>query len=59
MSDFIDWIGDFTPTAILLVLWGLLFPIRLAFLLVIPYGAQKRYHPLNPVFEFFAFEGRL
>ena len=59
MSDFFDWIGDFTPSVIVLILWGLLLPIRLSVLLCIPYGARKRYHTLNPVYEFCAFEGRL
>ena len=59
MSAFFDWIGDFTPSALVLVLWGLLLPIRLGFLLCIPYGAKNRYHYFNPMYEFFAFEGRL
>lgn len=59
MSEFFDWITDFAPAVVFLIIWGLLFPIRIAVLLVLPYGAKKGYHALNPVYEIFAFEERL
>ena len=59
MSEFFDWITDFTPALVYILIWGLLFPIRITVLLVLPHGAKKGYHALNPIYEFFAFEERL
>ena len=56
MSDFFDWIGDFTPTFLWLVFWVCAAPIRLAFMLVLPRNAEMRYHALYPVYDFFAFD---
>ena len=58
MSEFFDWLGNFTPTIIYFVLWVALAPIRFAVMLVLPRNAERRYHALNGVFEFFAFERR-
>lgn len=58
MADFFDWLGNFTPTIIYFILWALVAPLRLAVMLVLPRNAERRYHALNEVFEFFAFEAR-
>jgi hypothetical protein len=58
MSDFFEWVGDYLPAILYFVVWVVCVPFRFLFLFVLPKGAEKRYHPLNPVFQFFAFEGR-
>ncbi|CAB5220074.1 hypothetical protein UFOVP239_45 [uncultured Caudovirales phage] len=56
MSGWLANLGVYTPAVIWLVLWMLLFPIRLLVLLVLPYKADKTWHWANPIFMFFAFE---
>lgn len=56
MSGFFEWAGDYTPAILWIVIWLVCFPLRILFLLVLPKGSEKRYHPLNSVFQFFAFE---
>lgn len=58
MSEFFDWLGDFTPTIIYFVLWALFAPFRFAVMLALPRNSERRYHLCNGVFEFFAFERR-
>jgi hypothetical protein len=58
MARFFDWIGEGLPSALWLILWALLFPIRMFFLLLIPPGAKSRHHALHTIYEFFAFEGK-
>ena len=56
MTRFFDWLGEGLPSALWLILWALLFPIRMFFLLLIPPGAKSHHHVLNTIYEFFAFE---
>ena len=56
MSEFFDFIGDYTPAIVWLFLWACAFPFRLAFLLVLPRNAVRRYNFANPVYDFFAFD---
>ena len=56
MSSFFEWVEDFLPAILWIVIWLVCFPLRILFLLVLPKGSEKRYHPLNSVFQFFAFE---
>lgn len=58
MTRFFDMLGDTLPSAVWLLLWALLFPIRMFFLLLIPPGAKSRHHAMNTIYEFFAFEGK-
>jgi hypothetical protein len=56
MSDFFEWIGDVVPLFLWLILWACAAPIRLVFMLCLPYGAKYRYHWANFMYDFFAFE---
>jgi hypothetical protein len=56
MSEFFEWAEDYVPAILWIVIWLAFLPFRLMFLLVLPKGSEKRYHALNPVFEFFAFD---
>ena len=58
MSDFFEWIGEFTPAIIWFMLWASAFPIRVMCMLVLPRNAENRYHMLHPVYDFFAFYRR-
>jgi len=59
MSNFFDWISDYVPLGLMLTIWVVVAPFRVMVMLLLPYGAKKSYHRLNPVYEFFAFEERL
>lgn len=59
MSVFFDWLGDYIPLGIMLIIWVAVFPIRLVVMLLLPLSAKSSFHLLNPVYEFFAFEERL
>lgn len=59
MSVFFDWLGDYIPLGIMLIIWVVVFPIRLVVMLLLPLSAKSSRHLLNPVYEFFAFEERL
>jgi hypothetical protein len=59
MSVFFDWLGDYIPLGIMLIIWVAVFPVRLAVMLLLPFSAKSSLHLLNPVYEFFAFEERL
>lgn len=59
MSDFFEWLSQYAPLGALLIIWLVTAPIRLAVMLVLPYGAKHAHHFFNPVYEFFAFEDRL
>ena len=59
MSTFFDWLNEYVPLGIMLTIWSLMVPFRVMVMLFLPYGAKNSYHPLNPVYEFFAFEERL
>ena len=56
MTRFFDWLEEGLPSALWLMLWALLFPIRMFFLLLIPPGARSRHHAMNCIYDFFAFE---
>ena len=56
MTNFFDWIGEGLPLLLWLILWVCAAPIRVAFMLCLPYGANHYRHWANPVYEFFAFE---
>lgn len=56
MSRFFDWLGEGLPSVLWLIVWALMFPIRMFFLLLIPPGASYRHHAMNTLYEFFAFD---
>jgi hypothetical protein len=59
MSVFFDWLGDYIPLGIMLIIWVVTAPVRVMVMLMLPLSAKSSRHPLNPVYEFFAFEERL
>jgi hypothetical protein len=59
MSGFFEWLGEYAPLGVLLILWVVVLPLRLVMMLLLPLSAKNTYHWLNPVYEFFAFEERL
>lgn len=59
MSNFFDWLSDYVPLGFMLILWVITAPVRVAVMLLLPYGVRRYIHPLNFVYEFFAFEERL
>ena len=58
MSDFFDFIGDYTPMIVWLFLWACAAPIRVLLLLILPRNAFKGYNFANTAYEFLAFERR-
>lgn len=56
MTNFFDFIEDYIPAFIMLILWLMVCPVRLLVLFVLPYGSRRMYHPLFKFREFFAFE---
>lgn len=59
MSDFFDWLSQYVPLGFMLILWVITAPVRVVVMLLLPFGARRYSHPLNFVYEFFAFEERL
>lgn len=59
MSEFFDWLNDYVPLGLMLTIWVVVAPFRVMVMLFLPYWARNSYHRLNPVYEFFAFEGKL
>ena len=59
MSVFFDWLGDYLPLGIMLIIWVVTAPVRVMVMLALPLSAKSSRHLLNPVYEFFAFEERL
>lgn len=59
MSVFFEWLSPYVPLGVLLIVWVVTAPVRVVVMLLLPFGATRSYHLLNPVYEFFAFEERL
>jgi hypothetical protein len=59
MSNFFDWLNDYVPLAIVIIIWLIILPVRLSILMLLPSSAWRGSHFFNPVYEFFAFEERL
>jgi len=57
MSGFFEWLKDYAPLGIMFILWAIVFPFRVMVMLLLPLSAKNVYHPLNSVYEFFAFDG--
>ncbi len=56
MSEFFDWLNDYVPLGLVIILWWVLFPIRVLALTLLPSSAWRASHLLNPLYEFVAFE---
>ena len=57
MSGFFEWLKDYAPLGVMLILWAIVLPLRVAVMLLLPLSAKSIHHLLNPVYEFFAFDG--
>jgi hypothetical protein len=57
MSGFFEWLKDYAPLGVMLILWIVVFPLRLMMMLLLPLSAKSPHHWLNNVYEFFAFDG--
>ncbi len=58
VTEMFDLLAIYVPYFVWIIIWCLVLPIRLLVLLCIPPGANYKYHALNSLYDFFAFEGR-
>jgi len=58
MSNFFNWLSDYVPSIVWIIVWMITLPVRLLVLLVLPLSAWRGSHFFNPVYEFFAFEDK-
>lgn len=58
MSTFFDWLSDYVPSIVWLIVWLAVLPARLLVLMLLPITAWRGYHFFNSVYEFFSFEDR-
>jgi hypothetical protein len=56
MSEFFDFIGDYTPVIVWWFVWACIAPIRLGLLIALPFNADRRYNWAYPVYQFLAFD---
>lgn len=56
MSELFDTLEDSMPLMLLVMMWLILFPIRVIALLLIPPGTRHKTHLLHGLYQFFAFD---
>ena len=56
MSDFLKWLGNYLPLFLWVIVWLIVLPIRLFFLVLMPMNSSSWKHPMNNLYNFFAFD---
>ena len=56
MTDFFNDITEWCPIILVILLWVIVFPVRVICLALLPLGAGRENHKLHKVHEFFLFD---
>ena len=55
LNEMMSKLDRWCPYIIMLLLWGILWPVRVMVLLFLPADSVYKWHPLHKVYEFWAF----